>query len=121
MAAIGEIFRFCGGFRAFFNRCLHFFDCPVFTAVHWPNFVPFVMGGNMGFRYCGPRVVFVGVGGVTAFGLRWTRGHGGCWLFTTTDRGGRNARLMTGFSGLRTRYTCVLGGTMIAWVAKLKK
>ena len=75
----------------------------------------------MGFCYCGPRVVFVGVGGVTAFGLRWTSGRGGCWLFTTTDRGGRNLRLVTGISGLRTWYTCVPGRTMIALVAKIKE
>ena len=75
------------------------------------------MVGNVGFWYCRPRVVFVGGGGVTAFGWGWTSGHGGCLLFTTTDRGGRDACLLTGFSGLRTRYTCVSGGTMITWMA----
>ena len=75
------------------------------------------MGGNVGFWYCGHRVVFVGVGGVTAFGWQWMSGRGGCWLFMTTDRGGHDTRLITGFSGLRTWYTCVSGGTMIALVA----
>ena len=37
--------------------------------------MPFAMGGNVGFQYYGPRVVFVGVGGVTAFGLQWTSGQ----------------------------------------------
>ena len=79
------------------------------------------MGSNVGFRYCGPRVVFLCGGGGTAFGWRWTSSCGGWWLFTTTFRGGRDACLLTEFSCLRTRYMCVPGGTMIAWMATSKE
>ena len=79
------------------------------------------MDSRVGFWYCGPGFVVVGVGGVTAFGLQWTIRQRGCWLFTTIDREGRNSRLVTGFSGLRTRYTCLPGGMMITWVAKDKE